>query len=173
MSETFPETGGSDVEPENTSRVLNALIEFTGCVGGAFDDVCSYSLIPGEGYLPFMPDEDEDCEDEDCSQVWVRVIGMGPTPQNTEGWDGQQCGFTMDVGLEVGIMRCMEIVPDGEAPTASQMLGYAMQAMEDSNALMCAALGCDVGISLEIGQWAPMGPMGGEFGGTWTMTLQV
>lgn len=175
MSETFPETGGSDVEPDpaKPNRVLNALIEFTGCIGGGFDDVCSYSLIPGEGYIPFEPDEDEDCEDEDCSQVWVRVVSANPTPQNTEGWDGQQCGFTMDVNLEVGILRCMEVVEKGKAPSASAMLGYAMQAMEDSDAIMCAALGCDVGISLDIGQWTPLGPLGGEYGGQWTMTLQV
>lgn len=172
MSESGTE---SDVEPEGESRVLKALIEFTGCIGGAFDDVCSYALIPGDGYIPFAPDEDdeENCEDEDCSQVWVRVTSMNPTPKNTEGWDGQECGFTMDLSLEVGIMRCMEVIAEGEAPTATAMLAYAMQAVEDSNVLMCAALGCDVGISLNIGSWTPLGPLGGEFGGSWTMTLQV
>ena len=166
----------SDVEPEEGQNpLLTALIEFTGCIGGAFDDVCSYALIPGDSYIPFAPDEeDEDaCEDEDCSQVWVRVTSAGPTPVAVEGWDGQSCGLTTDVQLEVGIMRCMEVVKKGEAPSATAMLAYAMQAMEDMKTIMCAALGCDVWIRLDIGQWTPLGPMGGEYGGSWTMTAQV
>lgn len=161
----------SDVEPEAEDRLLAALIEFTGCIGGAVE-VCSYALIPGEGYLPFNPDEgdEEACEDDDCSQVWVRVTNIEVV--NPDSWD-ETCALTRNVGLEVGIMRCMEVVEKGEAPSASAFLGYAMQSMEDANAIMCAALGCEVWSALRIGSWSPLGPLGGEYGGQWTMTAEV
>lgn len=166
MSETFPET---PADPLN-----EALVSFAGCIGEAFTDVCSYSLIIGQSYVPFAPDpEDEDaCEDEDCSQVWVRVTSVNPTPSAVEGWD-ESCALTLDINLEVGIIRCMEVMEDGEAPTASSMLAYAVQAMEDMKTIMCASLGCEVWAALDIGQWSPLGPMGGEYGGMWTMTAQL
>jgi hypothetical protein len=163
----------SDVEPDAENPLLKALIEFTGCIGGAVD-VCSYSLIHGEGYVPFAPDDDEDdeaCEEEDCSQVWVRVTNIEVV--STKGWDDTTCALARRVGLEVGIIRCMKVVPEGEAPSATDMLAYAMQAMEDANALMCSALGCDVWHEITIGQWTPLGPLGGEYGGQWTMTAEL
>lgn len=161
----------SDVEPGEDNPLLKALIEFTGCIGGAFDDVCSYALIPGDGYIPFTPDEEdeENCEDEDCSQVWVRVTSINAIGEN--GWD-TSCAMTLSVGLEVGIIRCMEVVANGEAPSATALLGYSMQAMDDMRAIMCAAINCEIAGNLDLGVWTPLGPMGGEFGGQWTMTAE-
>lgn len=158
---------------EDESPVIKALIEFTGCIGGSFTDVCSYALIPGDAYIPFTPDDDGDsCDDEDCSQVWVRVANAGVARPAQEGWD-ESCSTSLMLDLEVGIMRCMEVVEKGEAPTGTALLGYAMQAMDDMNTIMCAAMNCEVWTSISMGQWTPIGPMGGEFGGQWTMSVQV
>ncbi len=159
-------------EPEEPSTLNVALVSFTGCIGEAFDDVCSYGLTVGDAYVPFAPDEDTDadCDDDDCSQVWVRVMStaMSPSP----GWD-DTCATVMTVELEVGILRCMPIIAEGEAPTASAMLGFAVQSMDDMNKILCAAMGCEVWNSIDAGQWNPLGPLGGQYGGLWTFTVEV
>lgn len=168
MSETpLPPATGVD-------GLIEALVGFTGCIGTAFDDICSYSLTIGDSYVPFLPDDEDECEDGDemCSQIWVRVTDV--TPRNVsdsfEGGDG--CFAGMDFGLEVGVVRCIEVEANGEAPTATQVLEAAVQSMEDMNRIYCAAMGCEVFDALNAGQWQPFGPEGGQYGGFWTFTAE-
>lgn len=159
---------------ESEDRLLDALTEFTGCVGEALDDICSYGLTIGETYVPFDPDEDDDtCEAEEamCSQVWVRVTEVNPN--QSDCWGTEDCEFTLSIGLEVGVLRCIEIASGGEAPSTSEVLAAAMQAMSDMRALYRAAMSCDVWDGLDAGQWSPSGPLGGQYGGTWTFTAEV
>jgi hypothetical protein len=86
---------------------------------------------------------------------------------------GGDCGGTLRIGLEVGVLRCLEIPEDGEAPTASDVLVAATQAMADMQAIMCAALGCEVWDAIEVGEWSPSGPLGGQYGGIWTFTVEL
>lgn len=168
MSESFPETGSGDPD----DPFLTALIGFTGCMGEALEGICSYSLTVGEMYFPFNPDDDDDCDEDDaaCEQVWVRVTDITPTA--TEGWD-DNCAVVLRIGLEVGVLRCIQMPDGGEAATASEVLGYAVQAMQDMKKLFCAAMSCEVWDSIDAGAWSPMGPMGGQYGGTWTFTVEV
>lgn len=149
-----------------------ALVNFTGCVGTALDDICSYGLTVGDAYVPFDPDEEDECGEgeAECSQVWVRVMGSGIT-NLLPSWSGD-CGGTMQLQLEVGVIRCIEIEEGGEAPTATTVLGAALQAMEDMNALYCAAMNCEVWESIEAGEWQPIGPFGGQYGGIWTFVVE-
>jgi hypothetical protein len=156
------------------AELLNtALVAFTGCVGAAVEDICSYGLTIGETYVPFDPDPDDDCDESDveCSQVWVRVMNVAPAPA-PEGWDGD-CALTLRLDLEVGVLRCLEIEDGGEAPTATDVLAAAVQAMTDMNAILCAAMGCEVWDAINVGQWTPSGPLGGQYGGTWTFTVEI
>lgn len=165
---------GSDETPATPADRLNeALLGFTGCVGEAFDDICSYGLTIGESYVPFDPDPEDDCEDGEaaCSQLWVRVMGVTPTGE--VGFDNSDCATTLQIELEVGILRCLEIPEDGEAPTASDMMVAAMQAMQDMNTIFCAAMGCEVWESIQSGAWTPDGPLGGQYGGVWTFTVEM
>jgi hypothetical protein len=107
-------------EQEPSDALQMALIGFTGCVGEAVSDICSYGLTIGETYVPFDPDPE-----------------------------------------------------DGEAPTASDVLVAATQAMADMQAIMCAALGCEVWDAIEVGEWSPSGPLGGQYGGIWTFTVEL
>lgn len=165
---------GSD-EIQTPDDILNdALVAFTGCIGMAIPDVCSYGLTIGETYVPFDPDNenDPDC-DVACEQVWVRVMGVTPRQDPaTDGWGGD-CGMILEMELEVGVLRCVEVKEDGEAPTESEVLAYAMQAMTDMLALQQAALSCEVWDSIEVGQWQPSGPLGGQYGGTWNFTVGI
>lgn len=166
------------VTPEETTGpaegLNDALVEFTACVGGAVDDICSYGLTIGETYVPFNPDPDDDCEDDDevqCSQLWVRVVNSNPVAGSVQSFAGQDCSLLMEINLEVGILRCVEIPEEGEAPTATDVLVAAGQAMTDMKAILCAALSCEVWDSIDVGTWQPVGPLGGQYGGIWTFTV--
>lgn len=150
-----------------------ALVGFTGCIGEALEDICSYGLTIGESYVPFDPDPEDGCEDEEvqCSQAWVRVTDVGPKEINDSF--GNDCATVLRIGLEVGVLRCFAIEEDGEAPTASDMLIASLQAMDDMNAILCAALGCEVWERIDAGQWFPTGPLGGQYGGVWTFTVEL
>lgn len=161
-------------EPTGSDRLNTALVDFTNCIGMAVTDICSYGLTIGESYVPFDPDPDEDCDAQDvaCSQVWVRVDSVQPAPGGAEGWGGD-CALTLQLVLEVGVLRCLEIPDGGEAPTATEVLIAATQAMEDMNAIMCAALNCEVWEAIDVIGWTPSGPLGGQYGGTWNFTVEL
>lgn len=157
----------------------NALVDFTNCVGNSVEGVCSFGLTIGENYVPFDPDPDEDCDDEDesagadCSQLWVRVMDVSEKPGQPQGFDGSSCADVMLYQLEVGILRCLHIPEGGEAPTTSEVLNQALQAMTDMNDIRCAALACEVDATLVVGSWTPLGPQGGQHGGVWTFTMEL
>lgn len=168
MTETFPET------ETGTDRLNAALIAFTGCVGESLDDMCSYGLTIGETYVPFDPDPEDDCPEEDaaCSQAWVRVMAVNPSNVG-ESFDGSDCAVTLRLTLEVGVLRCIEIPEGGEAPTATDVMVAAMQAMTDMNAIHCAAMSCEKWESISHGAWTPSGPLGGQYGGVWTFDVEL
>ena len=165
----------SDIADDATpaEKINNALVAFTGCIGEALADICSYGLTIGDSYVPFDPDPDDECDEDEaaCSQMWVRVTGVDP--DTTESFDGDDCTSVMVIGLEVGVLRCIEIPEGGEAPLASDVLVAATQAMDDMNTIYCAALACEVWDAINIGSWTPAGPMGGQYGGVWTFTVEV
>lgn len=161
---------GSDEQPGDALNV--ALLAFTGCIGESIPDICSYGLTVGDTYNPFDPDPEDDCEEDDvaCSQVWVRVESV--TPVGSDSWEGD-CATVMRIELEVGVLRCFDMREEGEAPYASETLAAAVQSMSDMNVLYCAAMACDVWNSIESGSWLPVGPMGGQYGGTWAFTVEI
>lgn len=168
MSEPTPEA-----TPQQSADAINeALVAFTGCVTEALDGICSASLTIGESYVPFVPDEEDECDEDEtyCSQAWVRVESI--TPQSNDSWD-DGCAMTMTLNLEVGVMRCFTIPEGGEAPTATDVLVAAMQGMDDMNAILCAAMGCEVWAAIDAGTWQPVGPMGGQYGGVWSFTAEL
>lgn len=152
----------------------DALVQFTGCVGEALEGVCSYGLTVGETYVPFEPDPEDDCPEEDsaCSQAWVRVMNVNVTDVG-EGFDGGDCSASLRLSLEVGVLRCFDIEEGGAAPTATEVLIAALQSTTDMKAIYCAAMSCDVWDAINAGTWVPMGPMGGQYGGTWTFDVTV
>lgn len=170
----------SDEFPEDPLHA--ALVQFTGCVGEAVEDVCSYGLTLGETYVPFMPDPPPQgtsyphaCDGLDegilCSQLWVRVASVAPGQVN-QGWEGD-CAVSLVATIEVGIERCFVIPEGGEAPTATDVMRGALQAMTDMKAIHCAAVSCDAWDRITTGQWSPLGPQGGQYGGVWTFTVTL
>jgi hypothetical protein len=166
---------GSDETPNPNAYLEDALLEFTGCVGKAIPDICSYSLTVGEAYVPFEPDEEDECEEDDewCSQVWVRVQSIRPREATGEGFDNSGFGLVLVADLEVGVLRCFEVMEEGEAPSATQVMVAAMQSMSDMSAIHRAAMCCEVWDGITTGQWTPSGPLGGQYGGIWTFTVEL
>lgn len=166
-------TPGSDEEPPRPSDKINdALVEFTGCIGSALPDICSYGLTVGDSYVPFDPDEDEGCEEGEaaCSQVWVRVVTISPVSTPSFGND---CSTVMRLTLEVGVLRCFPVIEEGEAPTTSQVLEAATESIDDMNQIYCAAMNCEVWDAITAGDWNPTGPLGGQYGGIWSFTVDL
>lgn len=171
MTENLPEP-----LPDDESRINKALVAFTACIGEALDDVCSYSLTLGDSYVPFEPDEDSDCDEDDaeCSQAWVRVMNTAVSAISPSTWEGDQIdSIVLTLNIEVGVLRCTPVVEKGRAPSETQVLSDALQSMDDMAAILCAALGCEVWNSIDVGAWSPYGPMGGQYGGTWTFTVEI
>lgn len=166
---------GSGESGDEEDPLYDALIEFTACIGAAVGDICSYGFTIGDTYVPFDPDEDDDeCDTESvqCSQVWTRVMGAQPKDEGAGGWDGN-CALVMTLDIEVGVLRCVEVPDGGEAPTATEVMTAGLQAMADMKAILCAALGCDTWDDVEPGTWRPIGPLGGQYGGVWTFTVEI
>jgi hypothetical protein len=162
-------------EYDPNERLYDAMNEFVGCISGALKDICTVGWTIGEAYVPFDPDEDDDCDVDEamCSQVWVRVTTLSPSAGSVESFEGDTCALSLNMGLEVGIIRCVDIPEDGDAPTATDVLAAAMQSMADMRAILCAALGCEVWDAIGVGTWSPTGPLGGEYGGIWTFDVEL
>lgn len=161
---------------QTDERFHNSLIAFTAAIGEALD-VCSYGLTIGEAYVPFDPDDGDcnDAEDEDlvqCTQAWVRVAGVAPTGGITL-FDGSECDSLLRVTLEVGVLRCIEVEEEGEAPKASDVLVAAIQSMSDMTAIYRAAMDLEVWDAINAGEWIPNGPLGGQYGGIWNFTVEI
>lgn len=161
-------------EPDPDERLHTALVAFTGCVGESLEAMCSYGLTIGETYVPFDPDPEDNCPDDDaaCSQAWVRVM-QASTSYNEESFENGECGAVMRLSLEVGVLRCLDIPEGGEAPTATDVLAASLQSMSDMRAIYCAAMNCEVWDSIDSGTWTPSGPLGGQYGGIWTFDVEV
>lgn len=165
MSLTTNESGLS-------ATLSEALLAFTGCIGEALVDICSYGLTIGETYVPFDPDPEDGCEDDEvaCSQAWVRVMGVQAEHQGDSF--GGECAGLLRIDIEVGVLRCIAVPEGGEAPAASDVLRGSLKALNDMNTMYCSAMNCEVWDSIESGQWTPLGPTGGQFGGIWTFTVE-
>lgn len=160
--------------PDSPDPLLDGLVEFTSCIGAALEDICSFGLTIGESYVPFDPDpDDEECDTDEavCSQAWVRVASVNPA-YAVDGFGGD-CGAVLTLNIEVGVIRCVEIPEDGEAPTATDVLVAALQSMDDMRRIHCAAMECGSFDTISAGAWTPFGPRGGQYGGSWQFTVEV
>jgi hypothetical protein len=181
MSARLPdETEAQHTARMEDERLHNALVAFTQAIGEALA-VCSYGLTIGQDYVPFEPDDEDDCDEDEeedavtCTQAWVRVDGASPTG-GMSLIDGSECGTILRLELEVGILRCIYVEEGGEAPKAADVLAASIQSMSDMTAIYRTAMGPEapeVWDSITAGQWTPSGPLGGQYGGIWTFTVEI
>lgn len=159
-------------------QINEAMAALAGCVFDGLDPVCAATIILGDtddGQDDFQPDdEDADCDD-DCSRAWVRVNGAYPANGIGVANDepNQSCETLIGMDLEIGIIRCVEIEKNGEAPTATNLLAASIQNIRDMVAIRKAVLCCTHFEDYQLGDWTPTGPDGGRVGGYWTLAVLV
>lgn len=112
---------------------------------------------------------------DDCcaGQAYVRVAGMAG--QTTPA--AVACPAAMVTRLVVGVIRCAHTLDDnGDPPTPEQLTEDTRNTTRDA-ALVLQALTCDLpNLSnvdrVALGEWTPVGPLGGCVGGEWVVTIQ-
>lgn len=115
-----------------------------------------------------------DCEDNACGQAWIRVTqAYMASDLGEQDVDGNNCSLELNVDLDIGILRCLEVPEKGEANTPEELLAAFRQQNEDMLAIRRAVLCCDAIDTRDVilGLWTPQGPQGGIYGGIWTATL--
>lgn len=134
------------------------------------DDLCAVAKYPGEG----VPLDYAECG----GMLWVRMVQANPTrafPNPVQ--DLNDCGATLAVPLEVGLMRPapipanfvtgeMDLPDDDDHNAAADKQADDMEAMW--RGLKVAAQDIEY---LLIGSYSPVGPAAGSVGGTWTLTV--
>lgn len=141
--------------------------------------------LPGRVYLaPGDTTAWDDCcgsEGEAAGQLYLRVAAIFPTGlpfPDPYRKPSVPCGAPL-VGMTLGIgtVRCAHTVDDyGTAPTAEELTGDALALLEDSTLIWKALQQLDTvpGVrSVQIGSWAPDGPLGGCESGEWEVTVAV
>lgn len=173
------ETEAAHAARNEDERLHNALVAFTQAIGEALA-VCSYGLTIGQDYVPFEPDDEDECDEDEedaasCTQAWVRVVSVVPTG-GVSLIDGSDCASVLRIDLEAGVYRCIVVEEGGEAPKAADVLGAAIQSMSDMTAIYRAAMGeeaPEVWDTITAGSWTPSGPSGGQYGGIWTFSVEL
>ena len=159
--------------PALSDSITDSMAALLGCLDLAVPDVCSFGWTVGEAYVPFDPDPDEQCADDDvmCSRVWLRVGGIA-TDSAGSGF-GQTVQGDFSLNLEVGINRCFDIPEGGQAPTASEVLEAAAKSMDDMDRILCAVVNCQAFNDVVPLSWTPDGPLGGIYGGIWNFQVDI
>lgn len=173
----FGDNEGSDGDITlEEDPIIMGVLGYVECLRDEFPEICAAGWTVGETLVPFAPDEDAECEDEDeegmCSYLGLRIAGIN-YESGSVGWGGQCVPGSATISLELVIMRCFPTADNGEAPTATEVTASAIESMEDraraANAIQC----CPSGEFLGIQSWSPMGPSGLQFGGRLMFSIRV
>lgn len=147
---------------------MNALVV---CLCQKLDEheapTCFCGIRAGEA----VPADMVDCDDGRCGQAWVRMRNAYPsmTPGSLDQTVGN-CGKGKGFDLEIGILRCVEIDDLGYLVDEAGALDRQLKDMD----IMQEAIVCCPSIrnpDYMLGQYEPVGPMGGTLGGAWTLYL--
>lgn len=129
---------------------------------------CFCGVVPGQTTIQEYVG---DCDTHD-GMAWVRLanaypaVGVGIAAE-TPG----SCGASLGFDVEVGVARAYPIQEEAlsEAQTLASTEGQVAAMMAARKAILCcSAYG---GKDFILGQWTPIGPLGGLVGGSWTVHL--
>lgn len=149
-------------------EVANVLAYLTNEAANALDPVPGrvVHIAPGEA-VAF----DDCCE----GQVWSRLVTMGAAQAARTGAQPgtSVCASPHFVAtLELGIVRCAATLNNqGQAPSPDRITDDGEQGLDDMAALF-EVLKCS-DLVRSLGQWSPVGPQGGCFGGAWQFTVRL
>jgi hypothetical protein len=104
--------------------------------------------------------------------AWVGVDTIFPSKTfPTQDTGTSACGAPLVATVTVGLLRCYAVKATGESP--EQTLLYMDKQMADMAAMRRAIVCCSNldQIDVSLGTYTPIGPEGGVYGGTWSVSL--
>jgi hypothetical protein len=133
--------------------------------------VCTCCLTHGGDVLP-MFGCDCDCDEEDATgRMTARVLRIAPAPSNTLDATSSCLAALVQVTLQIGVFRCIDIPEADEEPSCDSLTAEALGFLADEQ-IMRAAVACCPDVKnipgkwqLSPGEWEPHGPSGGCAGG--------
>jgi hypothetical protein len=165
------------VPEEFFNPFYNRLTDLAACLCVQVEDsglpgLCFCGVIPGDAAVG---DHAGDCADV-CGMGWVRLAAAYPAasvgvPDETPG----NCSSSMGLDVELGILRCIEIPADG-TPPSSTALAEATELQQADMLVMWRAVMCCDSISVKdakMSGFRPMGPLGGLYGGAFTIQTVI
>jgi hypothetical protein len=167
--------------PLTENRIWSMMTSLAACLCAQINDeanglkgVCFCGVLPGEA-VPM--DYVDGCSDEVCGMAYVRMSALYPS--TGVGMISEQpgnCNAGIGVDLEVGILRCITGMDDsGNLPTDAEMFEAVQSQIADALAMQRAIQCCEALPSKDfiLSSYAPTGPMGGVYGGTYSLSVAV
>lgn len=155
----------------SVAQILTAIASCLCAEVNADDDMCFCGVIQGEAAVhDFWPDCDND------GMAWVR---LGPTYPSTALGQADETpgikGKALGLDIDLGIVRSYEFDDTDLSISPEQYATMATRAADDMQAIYKVIACCD---ALEerdfiMGQYLPIGPSGGVYGGSVTVYTQV
>ena len=157
------------------NRVATLLTEVASCLCSSISDTEDVPDVCFCGLLPGAEVPGDYC---DGGQAWARLVGISPyVSQGGEQQGGKPCqAGDFIVGVEIGILRCAPMPDDeGQAPSMAEQLDATLLQMKDMGVLRLVIGCCELSndITVEPGDYTPIGPEGGCLGGTFTFTARM
>lgn len=154
------------------------LVDLAGCLCAQIETdgsppTCFCGVVPGDAAAQQYTGN---CADK-CGMAWVRGASVYPSAAvGVQDTQAGNCGTGVGMDVEVGIMRC---VPFGDAagnlPSAEALLAATQLQMTDAMTMRRALYCCEAIDNMDfiLGNYTPIGPLGGLLGGTWAISVAV
>ena len=163
---------GAQIEPCSDLRAFPKLLLLLACVQKKLEE-CPFDLC----WLGVQPGDSADLTPvgESGSMAWVRLAGVFPVRSEIGVDNRVRCTSRLNMSIEVGFATCYPINDDGSPLSVNEDLEIAESVSRAMMALWAAVVCCewDEKNTREVGQWQPLGPMGGVVGGIWSVDVEV
>lgn len=103
--------------------------------------------------------------------AWVGLSSIFPSKSfPSPDTSTTNCPAPLAAIITVGVLRCYAVKAAGESP--QEMLLYMDKQMADMAAMRRAIVCCNGDFEdIVLGQYTPLGPQGGVYGGTWSLSI--
>lgn len=152
------------------SSIMPGLLKLHECLCATLsarnlDPKCECALLHGEGTQPALPKAGN-------GYAWVGLNGVFPSKVfPTQEAGASSCRAPLAATVTMGIIRCYAIKTVGES--VESMMMYMDKQMADMAAMRYAIECCaqDEELQVSLGAYTPIGPEGGIYGGTWSLSF--
>lgn len=158
-------------------KTFDLMTALAGCIETTFTEdqrppLCFNGVITGDGMTAAWVDG---CDDT-CGMTWVRLVNIYPADS-----PGQQnlrpanCSNGLGAEFEIGVLRCTPVDAADAEEEEVDALQTTSNVLADMISLRKAILCCTEFPKNEaiLGNWTPMGPLGGLVGGAWLLYVVV